>query len=203
MKYLERILFRRPRLLNLLHSFGIVNATSQTNEIELQMIEKYAADKKLALEVGSYQGVSAARIAKAMAADGTLYCVDPWEAINGNINPCYAIFQRHLRRAGVTEKILVLQNISTQADELLPDELDFIFIDGDHSWTGVETDWRLVGQKLRVGGVVCLHDSFIPREEPWRSPDSVRFYDEIIRPDKQFEMIDSVHSLAVMRRIDL
>src|ERR1700722_11855413 len=114
MKYLERVLFQRPRLLNILHSFGIVNATSQTNEIELQMIEKYAADKRLALEIGSYQGISAARIAKAMAADGTLYCVDPWEAVKGNINPCHAIFQRQVRRAGLTEKIRVLQTISTQ-----------------------------------------------------------------------------------------
>lgn len=165
------------------------------------MIEKYAAGKKLALEIGSYQGVSAARIAKAMAADGVLYCVDPWEAVNGNINPCYAIFQRHVRRAGLNGRIRVLQTRSTQADELLPDELDFVFIDGDHSWTGIEADWRLVGQKLRVGGVICLHDSFVPRDEPWRFLDSVRFYDEIIRNDRRFEVIDSIHSLAVVRRL--
>src|SRR5690349_16850961 len=58
MKFLETILFRRPRLLNLLHSAHLVRPTSQTIEAELRLLEHYSKGARLALEIGSYQGVS-------------------------------------------------------------------------------------------------------------------------------------------------
>jgi predicted O-methyltransferase YrrM len=48
----------------------------------------------------------------------------------------------------------------------LPEGFDFIFVDGDHSLTGITLDWALVKQKLRNGGIVCLHDVLIPAPEP-------------------------------------
>jgi predicted O-methyltransferase YrrM len=200
MKFLEERLLRRPRILNVLHSMHLVRATSQTIERELQMIEKYAAGKRVAVEIGSYQGVSAARIAKTMAEDGTLYCVDPWESRDGKMNPCRSIFVRHIDRCGVSNKIRSLQMLSSGATDLIPSGVEFIFVDGDHSWTGIESDWSLVRQKLRVGGTVCLHDSLVPSEEPWRQPDSVGFFSEIIVRDSEFELIDSVYSLVVLVR---
>lgn len=165
------------------------------------MIEKYATNKRLALEIGSYQGVSAARIAKAISSDGVLFCVDPWDPVNGKTNPCYAMFRRHIDRAGVSSKIRPLHMLSTEAADSIPNGVDFIFVDGDHSWSGIQADWSLVGQKLVPGGIVCLHDSVVPPAEPWREPDSVRFFSEIIRADHRFELVYSVHSLAVVRRV--
>jgi predicted O-methyltransferase YrrM len=203
MKFLEQMLFRRPRLLNLFHSVRLVQATSQTIETELRLLEHYAKDAHVALEIGSYQGVSARRIAEAMADGGILYCVDPWPSTNGKMNSCYSIFRRNIRRVGLSDRIRTIKAFSSEAAESIPQDLDFIFVDGDHSWTGIETDWLLVGQKLRVGGIVCLHDSHVPPGEPWRDLDSVRFYSEIIRSDPRFEVVDSVHSVAVLRRVSL
>jgi len=201
MRILGRIFARRPRILNLLHHAHIVGPISQTNETELRTIEKYAQATRLAFEIGSFQGVSAVRIAASMAKDGILYCVDPWPTDKSGTNPCYLIFKRHVRRMGVSDKVRILRVRSKDALGIVPDQADFAFVDGDHSWGGIEVDWRLVRQKVRVGGVVCLHDCLIPPTEPWRQPDSVRFYRDVICADTEFQTIDEVNTLAVLRRI--
>lgn len=83
----------------------------------------------------------------------------------------------------------------------IPGSLDFAFVDGDHSWAGIETDWRLVAERMRPGGRVCLHDCVIPAAEPWRNPESVRFFSQIIAPDRRFDLIEVVHSMVVLRKL--
>ena len=94
--WLEKRLSRRPRILNTLHRFRLVEAISQTNEAELAALAKYANDTRLGLEIGSFQGVAAAIIARNMSAEGILYCIDPWpdqnshlESLSGNIRTPY------------------------------------------------------------------------------------------------------------------
>ena len=201
MKFLEEILFRRPRLLNLLHSLHLVRATSQTKESELRLLERHARGARVALEIGSYQGVSASRIAAAMDDEGILYCVDPWPPSKAGTNSCYSIFERNIERARLGERIRAIRVVSSQAAQLIPGDLDFVFIDGDHSWQAVQTDWEIAREKVRPGGIVCLHDALIPDEEPWRQPDSVRFFNEIIRSDPNFVFVEQVYSLAVVRKL--
>lgn len=203
MRFLERRFFRRPRVLNLLHRLRVVNPTSQTVQTELDALAQYASGAQLAVEIGSYQGVSALCIAAAISQNGLVYCIDPWPAPPNKTNPCFAIFRRAVKRSGLQNKLKVITKTSRDASSSIPRDVDFIFVDGDHSWEGVESDWRLVCQKLRVGGVVCLHDSLTPRRELWRNPDSVRFYREVICNDPRFETIDTVYSLAVLKRTGL
>jgi predicted O-methyltransferase YrrM len=79
-------------VLNILHHFNLVEAISQTNEDELTVLAKYARGTRLGLEIGSFQGVSAAKIARNMGAEAILYCVDPWPDRNSHRNPCLKIF---------------------------------------------------------------------------------------------------------------
>src|SRR4051794_4248360 len=109
---LEQIFFRRPRVLNLLHSWHVIHPTTQTADIELAALARYAAGAHRAVEIGTYQGVSAVRIAKALAPEGTLFCVDPWPEAPGQPNPCWLICQRHLRRSGVNHRIEIVRGFS-------------------------------------------------------------------------------------------
>ena len=199
MNFLELVLLRRPRLLNLLHRFYLAKPLSQTNEEELAVLSRYAAGKRKGLEIGTHEGVSAARITAAMA-DGVLYCVDPWPAAKGRENPCLLIAERHLRRSGLWERILILRGFSGQVRHLIPDGLDFVFIDGDHSWEGIKTDWQIVPPKVVRDGIVCLHDTLPPPEEPLRKLDSMRFFREVISQDKGFEVLEQICSLTVLRK---
>jgi predicted O-methyltransferase YrrM len=199
--WLEKRLARRPRALNALHRFKLVEAVSQTNEAELGALAQYARDLRLALEIGSFQGVSAARIAANISPEAILYCVDPWPERNSHRDPSLKIFERHTHRAGISHKIRIIQEFSENASSRLPDEFDFIFVDGDHSLRGITSDWALVKEKLRRGGVVCLHDVLIPPSEPWRCFDSISYFETVIQNDPEFRILDRVHSLAVLRRL--
>jgi predicted O-methyltransferase YrrM len=200
MKILEELFLRRPRILNQLHRFGLVNATSQTNELELAALAQSAFGCKMALEIGTYQGVSAARIASALVPGGILYCVDPWLESNGRVNPCWSICLRHLRRTGIIGNVKIIRGFSSQVESMIPEQVDFAFIDGDHSWDGIRIDWSIVSPRLAKGAIVCLHDTVIPKSEPWRNLDSVRFYQEVINRDASFETVRAVHSMVVVRK---
>jgi len=41
---------------------------------------------------------------------------------------------------------------------LAGNRLDFLFIDGDHSWNGVKSDCEMYGPLVRPGGIVAFHD---------------------------------------------
>lgn len=200
MKFLERTFFRRPRILNQLHRLRLIDATSQTNEDELAALSKYARGKHRALEIGTYQGVSAARIANVLAGDGRLYCVDPWPESRGKPNRCYSICLRHLKRTLAIERIEFLRGTSGEVRQQIPENLDFAFVDGDHSWSGIETDWQIILEKLAPGGIACFHDSFVPAGQEWRRLDSSRFFAEVIATHPEFQLLDSVFTLAVVQR---
>ena len=200
MTFLEHVLFRRPRILNVLHKLRLVNATSQTNDEELQALARYAKGARIALEIGSYQGVSAAVIARNLASDGRLVCVDPWPTNGKRDNPEFKIFARHLERTKTKHKIHVIRDFSTNALEQLPPKVDFAFIDGDHSWSGIAEDWAIVSSRAVDGTFVCLHDTAVPQAEPFRIFESCRFYNEVIKSNSGFELVETVYSMRVLRK---
>jgi predicted O-methyltransferase YrrM len=199
---LDKLFFRRPRILNVLHLLRLIGPTSQTIPSELDGLARHAKGKMRALEIGSYQGVSAAVIAEALDAKGNLHCIDPWpDTPHGSTSPEYLMFERHLRRLGLWERIVVLRGLSGEIAERIPEDLDFIFVDGDHSWAGIEADWKIVQQKLRPGGNVCFHDTIVPASEPWRTLESVRFFEEVIVRDPEFIVVERMHSMTVLERV--
>jgi predicted O-methyltransferase YrrM len=198
---LRSFVSRRPRGLDLLHRLHLLGPSSQTNARELGALREYATGRHKALEIGTYQGVSAAVVAEALSQEGTLYCVDPWPEEQGRSNPCWRIARRHLRRANVAQRVRILRGLTEQVYREIPDDLDFVFIDGDHSWEGIGTDWEIVAPRVVPRGIVCLHDVIVPADEPWRTPASVRFFNEVIARDPRFELLASVHSMAVVRKL--
>ncbi len=191
---------QRPRLKNLLHICYLAKPASKTIEVELAALARHAAGKRSALEIGTHEAVSAVRIVRALASEGVLHCVDPWIEIGGKPNPCLRIALRHMRRSKVFSRVRIHRDFAANVRDVIPAELDFAFIDGDHSRKGIETDWAIVAPRIQLGGIVCLHDSVTPASEPWRVLDSVKYFAEVIAKDPRFEHLATVHSLAVLRR---
>ena len=46
------------------------------------------------------------------------------------------------------------------------DEVDFMFIDGDHSYEGAKQDWLMYGPLVRQGGIIAFHDLTTPEFSP-------------------------------------
>lgn len=118
----------------------------------------------LAIEVGSWKGLSTMLIARH---SNTLYCVDTWrgadnvqemrnEAVSKDV---FVIFRHNLITMGLWPKIKPLYMSSIDAARIIRDEsADLIFIDGDHSYTGISQDLAAWWPKLKQGGILCGHD---------------------------------------------
>jgi predicted O-methyltransferase YrrM len=186
----------RPRIFNVLHALGLVSAFSDTREDELQCLERWSKGKLTAVEIGTSMGVSAARLAAALAANGRLYCVDPYP----EGDPVRAIFLRHVRRLGLSGKVVHVGRKITEAGAELPGRWDFAFVDGDHTYEGVKSDWSVVRSRIAVGGIVAFHDTVVPAAEPERDCGVVRFFADEVAVDPDFVMVDRVYTLSVVRR---
>ncbi len=81
-----------------------------------------------------------------------------------------------------------------KVEELLGgNELDFLFIDGDHSYNGVKKDFKMYSPLVRKGGLIAFHDIV-----PGSSRTSVRyggevpsFWKEISQEFKHTEIVES------------
>ena len=49
--------------------------------------------------------------------------------------------------------------------EAICPELDFLFIDGDHSYEGAKRDFEMYGPLVREGGIIAFHDLITPRAQ--------------------------------------
>jgi predicted O-methyltransferase YrrM len=77
--------------------------------------------------------------------------------------------------------------------------IDFLFIDADHSWTGIARDWTDWVPHVVPGGIIALHDS--RSVEGREDLDSVRFTDDVVLRDPRVRRLEVVDSLTVLERV--
>lgn len=85
--------------------------------------------------------------------------------------------------------------VSVEKVYSLYDEIDFLFIDGDHAYKSVLTDWLLYAPLVRSGGMVVFHDSILAQENG-----GVGHLTQDLRSGrfgKKYKLIDILHSKSV------
>jgi predicted O-methyltransferase YrrM len=80
------------------------------------------------------------------------------------------------------------------------DPVDFIFIDGDHSYDGLRSDWDAWSGLVAPLGIVALHDSCSSATRFIDDAGSAIFTREVILQDKRFEHVETVETLTVLQR---
>ena len=113
------------------------------------------------VEVGSYLGASACVLARCLRnrhPGATLSCVDTWrnDAMTEGARDTYAAFLSNLERyQGI---VIPLRGVSREVAAVFPRPVDFLFIDGDHTYGGVKTDVEAWLPLLTAGATVVFHD---------------------------------------------
>ena len=121
----------------------------------------YAAVRKLrpefSVEIGLAHGVSALAILAAMSANGTghHYVIDPFQANYGHCG------ETMIQRAGYRDLHSLLERFPEEVLPSLPD-LKFAFIDSSHLFDLTLLEFVLIDKKLAVGGILALHDTWMP-----------------------------------------
>jgi predicted O-methyltransferase YrrM len=119
---------------------------------------KELASGSVIAEIGSYLGASACFLASGRwNRIGKLYCIDTWENDAMSEGP-RKTFDAFLRNTSVFKDIIALKGKSTDVAKLVVGPVDLLFIDGDHSYQAVIADLNAYLPKVKVGGLLVLHD---------------------------------------------
>lgn len=123
-----------------------------------------AQKPQVCVEIGSAHGLSACFIGKALRDNGAgkLYAIDPHQPTAWNDDgpaDSYAIMRANLRWAQVERQVEVVRELSEVAARTWRLPIDLLFIDGDHSYEGVQRDWEAFSPFVQPFGLVIFHDT--------------------------------------------
>lgn len=174
---------------------------TQTSKSEQAAIKKYCTNKAKAIEIGVFEGYNTALIAESLQPTGKVFGVDPFIKGRFGISFGKKIAETNLKRRKLDSKAVLVEKLSGDALNDVPDNVDFIFIDGDHSFEGVKTDLELYESKLAPEGVMAFHDARV-FTNGWAQNDwgPVRLVQEVIIPSQKWTIVEEVDSLVVIKR---
>jgi len=132
-----------------------------TSRIDLWINFLQSTRVKNMVELGVYKGDFASRLLEECASIEKYYMIDPWRHLgdwNKPANKNDDVFEQFLSETRsktdfAAEKRIILQGKTTEVVEEIPDgELDFAYIDGDHTLKGIAIDLIRLFPKIREGG---------------------------------------------------
>jgi cephalosporin hydroxylase len=143
---------------------------------EVLALQEFLKDKefKHVLEIGTWQGTSALLWAMMVAPEnGRVWCCDlsfSYGSFYSNLNgktytqPMYrdTVYQKYVTELqGDSHDPKFIERVSKEVG-LTP--LDFMFIDGDHTYEGVRADFINFHPFVKTGGYIAFHDIL---DTPW------------------------------------
>jgi len=144
---------------------GVSIAPLQIRE-EITMLLRIVKELKprVVLEIGTAKGGTLFLFTRVASSDGTLISIDLPGGPFGGGHPAW--MARFIRSFEKSEQSIHLVRADSHAlNTLLQVEqiigrtkVDFLFIDGDHSFEGVKKDFEMYSPLVRPGGVVAFHD---------------------------------------------
>lgn len=160
----------------------------------------------IVVEIGSWKGKSTYCIANGLK-KGTIYAIDPFNAegeagskeiylANKGDKPLIEQFQTNILPAKGKNKIETLPGYSNQFINQFQ-QIDFLFIDGDHSIEGCKFDFQNFSKFIRIGGFLAFHDYYPDRDD--LGPTWV--IKNLLETSKNFAFFRIYDSLWVAKRI--
>lgn len=134
---------------------------------------------KIGCEVGVEKGKNAQEMFECIP-NLKLYAVDPYKqhtrcsnAASGYLHLWDDRYLRAVKKQAQKrlqdKNAVIIEKFSEDAARDIPDNsLDFVYIDGDHSYDFVMLDIIIWGRKVRKGGIVSGHDYFYDNNKPGR-----------------------------------
>jgi predicted O-methyltransferase YrrM len=139
---------------------GIEGWLSEAQGRTLMRLAAAVRGRGAIVEIGSWKGRSTVWLAAgAKLASQRVYAVD--RHTGSREDPSATTlheFLDNISRAGVADRIEPLVMSSAEACEIVRGGVELLFIDGDHSFAGVQRDADMWLPRVVEGGVVLFHD---------------------------------------------
>ncbi|MHA6249238.1 class I SAM-dependent methyltransferase [Pontibacter sp. CAU 1760] len=170
-------------------------------------LSKKLPEKSKLVEIGSWKGKSTVALGLGLTYKSRIFAIDPFNAEGelGSKEEYLAKigsesllnqFIANIRKYNLINSITPLKGYSKEFVNYF-DELDFIFIDGDHSIEGCRNDFELFSPKLKSGGILAFHDYYSDRDE--LGPTWV--IKNLVMQSSNFRFLSNVDSLWVAKKI--
>ena len=104
---------------------------------------------------------------------------------------------KNISRFQLDEYIKVMVETSKSASEKIKNEIDFLFIDGSHTFESARADYESWKEKIRVGGILTIHDIYDSELEGGQAPREI--YEKAL--GENFKLIKRVKSLVALEKI--
>jgi predicted O-methyltransferase YrrM len=123
--------------------------------------ENYQYPLRIA-EIGVLWGTNARRMFDRLNVE-EMYLIDPYEKYS-DYNWQEVVFLPSSFNSAMTrleqhwDKCIPLQMTSEEAASIIPNDLDMVYIDGNHAYEFVKKDIELYAPKIKPGGLIGGHD---------------------------------------------
>jgi hypothetical protein len=117
---------------------------------------------KIVVEIGSFKGAWAYRALKQWPT-AHIFCVDPWEETNiGGSSANDDIFDYWIEtnRENLGRRVWPLRMTSVDAGRIFETEIDFVFVDGLHTYEGLTLDLETWWTKLLPDGLLVVDNGY-------------------------------------------
>ena len=136
-----------------------------------------------AVEVGTFTGYGAIRIARGLEPGGRLTCLEVSEEYA-------AIARANIESAGLQDQVRVLVGAATDSLGQLPVEIDFAYVDADK--TAYPTYYEALVERLRPGGLLVLDNTLLGERVLDPQDDRSRTMDDLNARIAADERVESV-----------
>lgn len=186
--------------------FGIIEPAQSRYEIS-ELLKILDEEKpKVMLEIGTLEGGTLFLFSRTAPTDAVIISVDfpPAKSLFRLRAPLYKTFtsagqELHLLIEDSHDKI-TLEKVK---NALAGRKVDFLFIDGDHSYEGVKKDFEMYSQLVGPNGTIAFHD-ILPQinsgvDRFWKEIKLKYNYSEIIDPEKYGAKKDVTLGIGVIK----
>lgn len=163
-------------------------------EVEfLYKTSKSCQGKGVIVEIGSFKGKSTVCLALGSKNGKNLkiYAIDPHisdfeHRLYNQKKSTFKIFQSNIKEAGIANIVNPIVKSSKEAVKDWSRSIEFLWIDGDHSYQGAKADFDLYSPFMAEGGIIAFHDS--------TQGDVLRVVQEVFRKEgfRNFGLVDSI-----------
>jgi predicted O-methyltransferase YrrM len=183
-------------------TIGLDSATTQTTDAERACMVRHAAGRKRLAEIGVWEAVTTLQLRRSMPNNAVYFAIDPYPIGRLGFSTQRVIAHSTVKKSNIGS-VVWIETTGVEAarhPKVLEAPIDFLFIDGDHSYEGLQGDWQAWSSLIAIGGIVALHDSRSTSTRMIDDAGSVRFTNEVIVHDPRYRTIETVDSLTVLER---
>ena len=124
------------------------------------ILYKYRMKNMIVAEVGVDYGINAKNMLKLLPIK-KIYLIDPYELKLDNVPGDIRFKKAKKFLSKYKRKIVFIRKNSFEAVKDIPNNLDFIYLDGSHTYEDVKKDIELYYPKVRKGGILGGHDFWV------------------------------------------